>query len=69
MRKTKGTHVKFTDRPLPSPLKQQLSGLDNKITRIENFLEQKKFEQQFDCRESSRGVITGLEIALSILKD
>lgn len=39
----------------------------NKIKKIESYLEQKKYELNFENRESSQGVITGLEIALAIL--
>jgi adenylate kinase family enzyme len=40
----------------------------NKISRIENYLEQKKYELNFENSESTRGMITGLEIALTILR-
>lgn len=42
---------------------------ENKLKRIENFLENKKFEQNFDCTETLSGMIKGLEIAIAILKD
>jgi hypothetical protein len=48
---------------------ETIDTLDIKIKRVESFLEQKKFENKFDCRESSKGIVTGLEIALAILKD
>lgn len=42
---------------------------ENKLKRIENFLEHKKFEQNFDCTETLVGIIKGLEISIAILKD
>lgn len=43
--------------------------LNNKVKRIEDFLEHKKFEQNFDQTPTMNGVIKGLEIALAILKE
>ena len=43
--------------------------LNNKIKRIEDFIEHKKFEQNFDRTPSLGGFIKGLEKALAILED
>jgi hypothetical protein len=43
--------------------------LNNKIKKIECFLEHKKFEQNFDQTPTLQGVIKGLEIALAILEE
>ena len=40
---------------------------DDKVKKIEDFIEQKKYEMKFKNEETQSGVITGLEMALAIL--
>ncbi len=39
------------------------------LTKLENYLEQKRFELEVENNSYNRGVVRGLEIALKIMKE
>lgn len=39
------------------------------LTKLENYLEQKRFELEVENNSYNRGVVKGLEIALKIIKE
>jgi hypothetical protein len=56
-----------TNQGIKDLVECNLKKTDNLVT-LEEFIKQKKFELQVDNNSYNRGVITGLEIALAIIK-